>query len=489
MLSKNRTSLAGLHLQRHSGVPLHQQVASHVRQLIVQGDVSPGSPLAGTRVVANELGCSRTVVLEAFELLNAEGYLESTPRGSVRVAVDLPRSASRVSARQRESSPQGSLRWKELTQDDYRMEPQSIFSPGAPDIDDFPFDQFSRLARRVWRRPDISLCLEGSPFGYRPLREQVASYLRTVRGLICTADEVVITSGSSSALDLCGRLLIEAGDEVLVEEPGFVEARWALRAAGARLVPVRVDAEGMCIEEGLRKAPKARLAVVTPSHQYPLGVVLSPRRRLALLDWAKSRNGWILEDDYNSEFRRQGNMIASLKSLDEDGRVIYLGTFSKLLFPSLRVGYIAASRSFVDIFARGRGRIDIHTPIMSQVVLAEFLRDGSLLRHLRKMRRVYAERRDALAGALGTIMAEELQVEPSPVGLHMVAEFTPALARRMSDREASERSRAIGNYVQPLTQNYIGKPDRQGFVFGFGRVAADTAAPLVTRLRAAIFKP
>lgn len=428
-------------------------------------------------------------MLEAFELLNAEGYLESTPRGSVRVAADLPRTTSRVATHQQESSPIGSLRWTELAGDDYQMDPQSVFSPGAPDIADFPFDQWSRLARRVWRKPGASLCLEGSPFGYPPLREEIASYLRTVRGLICQADEVVITSGSSSALDLCGRLLIEAGDEVLIEEPGFVEARWALRAAGARLVPVRVDGEGMCIEEGMRKAPKARLAVVTPSHQYPLGVVLSPRRRLALLDWAKSRNGWILEDDYNSEFRRQGNMIASLKSLDEDGRVIYLGTFSKLLFPSLRIGYLAASRSFVEMFARGRGRIDVHTPIMTQPVLAEFLRDGSLLRHLRRMRQVYAARQDAMTDALETIMSEELQVGPSPVGLHMIAELKPALARRMTDRDASERSRATGNFVQPLTQNYIGEPDRQGFVFGFGRVATEAAAPLVARLRAALVKP
>ncbi|MGO4832835.1 PLP-dependent aminotransferase family protein, partial [Rhizobiaceae sp. 2RAB30] len=464
-------------------------VAAHLRQLILRGDILPGAVLAGSRKIAEELGCSRTVILEAFELLYAEGYLKAASRGSVRVATDLPETTARMYEKPLEIALSGSTRWAALTGDTYEMDPQSIFSPGAPDVAEFPFEQWSRLSRRVWRRPGLALTLEGSPFGYLPLREEIVSFLRTVRGLICRVDEVVVTSGSSSALDLCGRLLIESGDEVLVEEPGFVEARWALKAAGARLVPVRVDSEGMCIEEGLRKAPNARLAVVTPSHQYPLGVVLSARRRLALLDWAKTRNGWIIEDDYNSELRRHGNMVASLKSLDDAGRVIYLGTFSKLLFPSLRIGYLVASRPFVETFVRGRSRIDVHTPMMPQPVLAEFLRDGSLLRHLRKMRQTYAERQDAMIHALDTIMPLDLVAEPSPVGLHMIAEFTPALARRMSDREASERSRTTGNYAQPLSQNYIGEPDRQGLVFGYTRVKTDDAARLVTQLHAALAKP
>ena len=273
-----------------------------------------------------------------------------------------------------------------------------------------------------------------------------------------------------------------------MEEPGFIEARWSLKAAGAKLVPVPVDAKGMIVAEGIRRAPRAKLAVVTPSHQFPLGVVMAPERRLELLEWATQQRAWVIEDDYNSEFRHRDAMAASLKSLDRMGRVIYLGTFSKVMLPSLRLGYLVASPSFVEAFGRGRARIDVHSAGTAQPPLAEFLRQGHLLRYLRRMRKLYAERQQAVLAALRELLPDDLEVAPTAAGLHLTALFTPAMAARMTDREASARSRLAGSFIQPLSQCYLGEPDQQGLVIGYGRLQAADALPrlaaVAARLRA-----
>jgi GntR family transcriptional regulator/MocR family aminotransferase len=323
-----------------------------------------------------------------------------------------------------------------------------------------------------------------SPLGWQPLREATAEYLGAVRGLLCRPEEVVITPASSGALDLCCRMLLDPGDEVWVEEPGFIEARWSLKAAGAKLVPVPVDAKGMIVAEGIRRAPRAKLAVVTPSHQFPLGVVMAPERRLELLEWATQQRSWVIEDDYNSEFRHRDAMAASLKSLDRMGRVIYLGTFSKVMLPSLRLGYLVASPRFVEAFGRGRARIDVHSAGTAQPPLAAFLRQGHLLRYLRRMRKLYAERQQAVLAALRELLPDDLEVAPTAAGLHLTALFTPSMAARMTDREASARSRLAGSFIQPLSQCYLGEPDRQGLVIGYGRLQAADALPRLAAVSA-----
>jgi len=300
-----------------------------------------------------------------------------------------------------------------------------------------------------------------------------------VRGVVCAPDEVVVTSGTSSALDLISRMILDDGDEVWVEEPGFVEARWALTAAGAKLVPVPVDDRGLCVAEGIARAPKAKLIVVTPSHQYPLGVSMGLERRLELLDWANRNNVWIVEDDYNSEFRHQDSMIASLRSLDREQRVIYLGTFSKIMMPSLRLGYVVAPERFVSTFSKGRARIDVHSSGIGQLALAEFMREGHLLRHLRRMRKVYAIRQQALMDAIMTYMPDDLSVSPAATGLHLVAFFTERLQARMSDEEAARMLKQAGIHVQPLAQNYLGQAMRPGLVFGYGRLKVADAPRLI----------
>lgn len=482
-----RVSVAGIALDRGSGLPLYQQVAAELRERILDGRLAAGSRLIGSREIARELGCSRAIVLAALELLYAEGYLLSVPRGGVRVAaIDQPAIALAPTPDDALDPARLSHRWRSVLGVDYAFDLSSPFSTGTPDVSGFPFEDWARILRQVWRNPLPRACTDMPPLGWQPLREATAEFLGTVRGLLCRPEEIAITPASSGALDLCCRMLIDPGDEVWVEEPGFIEARWALQAAGAKLVPVPVDDQGMIVAEGLRRAPNAKLAVVTPSHQFPLGAAMSLERRLELLDWARRTGAWIIEDDYNSEFRHRDSMVASLKSLDRAGHVIYLGTFSKVMLPSLRIGYLVASQAFIAAFGRGRARIDVHTAGTAQPALAEFLREGHLLRYLRRMRPVYAARKAAVLEAVAEVFAGELEVAPSGAGLHLTGLFTPRLAARLTDREASARSRAAGNFLQPLSQCFLGAPDRQGLVIGFGRLPVEEARPRLAAVAAAL---
>lgn len=483
----SRMSMAGMGLDRAADLPLYQQVAAHLRNQILDGRLPAGTKLLGSRKLAAELGCSRAIVLTAFDLLYSEGYLRSVPRGGVAVAAAArPSGAAKPKTAPVEEAPRVSARWRSVLETSYDFDLGSPFSTGTPDISGFPFDVWSRLLRQSWANPPRSACVDMSPFGWQPLREATAEYLGTVRGLICHPEEVAITTASSGALDLCCRMLLDPGDEVWVEEPGFIEARWSLKAAGAKLVPVPVDDKGLIVAEGIRRAPKAKLVVVTPSHQFPLGVAMGLERRQELLEWANRTGAFIIEDDYNSEFRHRDAMTASLKSLDRTGRVIYLGTFSKVMLPSIRIGYLVASTGFVEAFGRGRARIDVHTAGTAQPALAEFLSQGHLLRYLRRMRKVYGERQAAVIAALQALLPDDLDVPPTPAGLHLTALFRPGLAARISDREVSRRSRASGNFIQPLSQCYLGEPDRQGLLVGYGRLPVGEAKARLAKVAAAI---
>lgn len=483
-----RPSMSSMALDRGAEMPLHLQLAGQLRARILDGSLPPGTRLPSSRDMAKELGCARAIVLAACELLYAEGCLVSRPRGGVRVASTGRPSGPLIAAPSPRSEAPGpeagrwSSRWSSLLESRYESDSASPFSTGTPDIEGFPFETWARLLRQSWRRPPRGACIDMPALGWEPLREATSEFLGAVRGLLCAPEEVAITPASSGALDLCCRMLLDPGDEVWVEEPGFIEARWSLKAAGARLVPVPVDEKGLVVAEGIRRAPHAKLAVVTPSNQFPLGVAMSLERRLELLDWAARQGAWIIEDDYNSEFRHRAGMLASLRSLDRQGRVLYLGTFSKVMLPSLRIGYLVADRRVIDAFGRGRARIDVHTAGTVQPALTAFLREGHMLRHLRRLRALYAQRQRAVLLALDAVLAEELELCPISAGLHLTALFTPAMAGRMTDREASERSRRIGNYIQPLSQCYLGSPERQGLVLGYGSLPAGEALPRLSVL-------
>jgi GntR family transcriptional regulator / MocR family aminotransferase len=322
----------------------------------------------------------------------------------------------------------------------------------------------------------------GDAMGLPALREALASHLHTFRSVSASADQIMIVSGSQQALALSARALLAPGDAAWLEEPGYPGARDALLVADARIVPVPVDEDGLDVAAGIARAEGARVAYVTPSHQYPLGVVMSASRRLAILDWARRRGSWLIEDDYDSEYRYDGPPLTSLQGLDRDARVLYVGTFSKILFPALRVGYLVIPRDLVDRFQRLRNAMDIFPAPLLQAVLADLIGEGHFARHLRRMRALYAERRRALVAALDRELGDVAHVIGDHAGMHLVA----LLPEGADDQSIALRSMRRGISAAPLSSCYFGPVVRQGLVLGFGSARPGQMLEAVRRLRAAI---
>ena len=453
--------------------PLHRQVYGRVREAILDGRLRPGARLPSTRTLAGDLGISRQTAEEAFAQLDAEGFLvrrvgdgtyvgEIPPEGPEKPA---PRQPAPVKAATRALSRRG----REMAQRPACDDPAALrpFRGGLPDPEAFPLELWQRLQARLCRREGRRLLGYGEPAGYAPLREAVASYLGTSRAVRCTPEQVLILTSSQQALDLAARVLIDPGDAAWLEEPGYPGARAALRAAGARLVPVPVDESGLKVDEGRRRAPRARLACVTPSHQYPTGATLSLERRLALLSWAEQAGAWILEDDYDSEYRYQGRPLAAIQGLDSHGRVLYVGTFSKVLFPSLRLAYLVVPADLAPAFATARTLLDGHTALLSQAVLAEFMREGHFAAHVRRMRVLYRERRDVLLDAVARERPRGLRLGPAQAGLHVTA----FLDRGIDDEQVARRALRLGIEVVPLSRFCLGPRRATGLVLGFAALS------------------
>ncbi len=488
---------------------LHRQIYDQVRELVLDGRLAPGTRLPSTRALAHDLGCSRNTAVLAFEQLLSEGYLEGRRGSGTYVSRVLPEELLSVRGRAPDAAairkpPAGAGGAKKLARrarlserghrlaglrrgqraGDSERGPRA-FTPGIPELGLFPFEVWGRLLGRAWRRPSAELTRHGEPAGYPPLRAAIARYLGGVRALRCDWTQVVITSGAQHGLDLAARLLLDPGDGVWIEEPGYTGLRGPLMAAGARLVPLPVDAAGLSVARGRARAPDARLAVVTPSHQYPLGVTMSLARRLELLDWARAAGAWIIEDDYDSEFRYAGRPLAALQSLDADHRggqrggqrVIYVGTFSKVLFPSLRLGYLVVPPELVEPFGRARAALDDHPSSVTQPALAAFIEEGHFAAHVRRMRLLYAARRACLLAAAERHLGALLEVEPDEAGLHVVALLAPELAARMDDRAAEARAAAAGLTAPALSSFYLGAPGAGAGRDGAGRDGAGRGAP------------
>ncbi|WP_260464059.1 PLP-dependent aminotransferase family protein [Burkholderia sp. Bp8963] len=364
-----------------------------------------------------------------------------------------------------------------------------LLAPGTPALDAFPYHTWARLSARFWRsRPAADQLGYADPSGFRPLREAIAEHLGVTRGLSCDADDVVITSGSQHAIELTARLLTDPGDAVWIENPGFVAGHSAIESAGARVVPVPVDAEGVDVDSGMRLAANARLAVVTPSHQYPLGVTMSLRRRLALLDWAETANAWIVEDDCDGDYRYAGRPLHPLRALGRPSaanRVVYVGTFAKVLAPGLRIGFLIAPPGLAGAFAHARALVDRQSPPPLQIVLAEFIGEGHFATHLRRMRMLYAERRDALLAALERHCPDLLDWGTVPdAGLHLVARLRRA-ATPDADLAVWDAATALGLQTPPLSSHYRAGGEA-GLVIGFGATLASNMPDAVRRLRRAI---
>jgi GntR family transcriptional regulator/MocR family aminotransferase len=465
----------------------HKQVYDGYRAAILEGRLRAGQRVPSTRAAARELGISRLPVLNAFEQLQHEGYLESRAGSGTYVSASMIDRAngSRRNPRSGARSPTLPSPIPKAWRDAGASMPQAdlgAFRVSMPALEHFPHKTWARLVSRHVRRMPIELMAYGEPAGHLPLRRAIADYLRAARAVACDASQILIVSGSQMALQLCARVLLTAGDSFGFEEPGYPGARNALGATGAVLRTVAVDWDGPMVQSMDRDKQAARAMYVTPSHQYPLGVSMNVARRLQLLDWARRHRSWIIEDDYDSEYRYASRPLPALHGMDEAARVIYIGTFSKVLFPALRVGYLVAPPSLVDSFIAHRDAFDLFSPTLYQLALADFLCDGHFGRHVRRMRAIYLGRRDVLVEAIRRRLDGILTIVNSDAGMHLTA-WLPA---GIDDREVVRHAAMRGINATALSSCYAGKLGRPGLVLGFGSIREEAIVPAVESLARAI---
>lgn len=467
--------------------PLHRQIYDGYRAAIVDSSLRPGQRIPSTRVLASELGVSRFPVLNAYSQLLAEGYLESRVGAGTVVSSLLPDQLT-------SSAPTG-VRFAAIRSGPRPVARRSSYLPsflvspwlrgwgafgvGQVAVDQFPLPVWSNLVAGRCRKMDARSFHYGDQMGSAALRETIASYLRTARSLHCEAKQVMIVSGSQQAIEISARVLLDPGSSVWMEEPGYRVAREVFALAGCRLVPVPVDREGMDVAAGIKRCRKARAAFVTPSHQFPLGVTLSASRRFQLLEWAQDTGSWIIEDDYDSEYRYESLPIACLQGLDANARVIYIGTFSKVLFPSLRLGYVVMPSDLIDRFLTIRRAMDLGPPTFYQDVLADFIDEGHFARHIRRMRVLYRERRSALVDSIRKELGSMVEVLGDEAGMHLAV----VLRNGKRDVEIAERAARQNLRIWPLSRSYLGEVSRPGFILGFGSTAVAEIPPAVRKLR------
>ena len=462
---------------RDSPVALHRQLATHLRDAILHGELAGGTRLHASRALAQQLGVSRNTVTQAVDQLVAEGYLETRTGAGTYVAAGLPL-RPRGAAVADEAPPRLSMRARRYPplDDPDGSGPPALFRPGVPDLTLFPDAVWRRVANRWLDAPATRGY--GDPCGYRPLREALATHLRQTRGVTLGADNVVVVEGTRAALALIADMTLDPGDVVAVEDPGYAALRDAVVAAGATLAPVPLDDDGFDVA----RAPRAaQLAYVTPSHQYPTGVVMDLRRRLDLLAWARSAGAYVIEDDYDAEFRYDGAPLPALQGLD-DARVLYVGTFSKTLVPGLRVAWIVVPDALVDAFAAARATVSGGPAYPLQAALAAFVADGHFALHVRRASAHYRDRRDALVGALERRLGGVVRVQGAATGLHVAA-------RVEADDVALAEAAAEHGVVAPALSRYaLDLHGPAGLVLGFAAGGPAAIARAVERLAHA-FEP
>jgi len=467
--------LRHLRPDRNHGGPIYLQLYRRYRDAIAAGKLRPGDRVPAVRSLASELNLARGTVELAYQMLASEGYLLARGPAGTFVSPGLePLAQTPRAARgaRPAAAPTGMA----------AVPAPRPFQLGLPALDAFPRKTWVRLAGRTLRSLGMAAMVHPDPAGYEPLRRSIAAYLGISRGIACTPAQVFVTNGYRGALQLACRALLEPGDEGWYEDPGYPYARRLLEDEGMRLAPVAVDEEGLDVGQGIRRAARARFAVVTPTHQSPLGMALSLPRRLELLEWAGRSAAWIVEDDYDSEFRYHGRPLPALKSLDAQGRVLYAGTFSKALFPGLRMAYLVAPQAQAARLQEAAQRLPGPGAVPLQAAVADFMDQGHFARHLRRMRALYAVRRGFLVDALDAVFGGRLHVQPQAGGIHVLAH----LAGRRSDRAIAAEARARGLAVQALSDWRIRKSAAGGLLLGFANLqSADEARAQAERLRAA----
>ncbi len=463
--------IAAAPLDRAAAIPLFRQLYARLKEAILHGRLVPGARLPATRELAQQLQVSRQTVLAAYEQLTAEGYLRGGVGQGTFVDAALPApsrgDADAASGAMRPLPERGAALASSMARVRHHHGPLRAFRPSMPGLDLFPFETWRKLEAQQWRRRTLPLGY-GAGAGHPELRELLCAYLNASRGVRCTPDQIIVTTGSQQALYLLAQLLLAPGEGVWLESPGYQGAAAPFEVAGARICLVPVDAEGMDVAYAAARYPDAAMVFATPSHQLPLGVTMSLARRLELLRWAEAQRAWIVEDDYDSEYRYTGPPLASLQSLDRAGCVIYVGTFSKVLFPGLRLGYVVAPPALAEALAQAKAVVDRHSPIVPQAALADFIRQGHFARHIRRTREAYAERRATMLASLDRRLGGMLACGPTDAGLDVCVHLTGMLG----EAEAVARATAAGVDLRPLS--YFTHPQagpdcavRPGMLLGF----------------------
>jgi GntR family transcriptional regulator/MocR family aminotransferase len=456
-----------------------------LRLAILEGRLSPGTRLPASRDFAGQYGLSRGTVVTVFERLQSEGYLSS----GVGVGTWVNQIAAPAQSRRMTTTPPAYIR---RVISEYTLPkpfvglafPKGVrpFRVGSPAIAEFPSGVWGRIAAHRARNFASWLKTEAGGRGYRPLRNAIAEYLRTSRGVRCSSEQIVIVSGIQQALDLLARVLLKPHDPVWMEDPGYFGAGIAFGTAGARIVGVPVDEEGLSVSAGMKICPHAKGVYLTPAHQFPLGVTMSLERRMAILNWASRNGAFVIEDDYDSEYRFEGQPVPALQSLDHHASVIYIGSFSKTLFPSLRLGYVVLPPSLVDYFLAFRYRTDFQNSTFDQAVLCDFIVEGHLARHLRRMRTLYAGRLAALIDGGKQHLDGLLQLSDVRAGLYTIGFLKNGMASRQAEKLAAEK----GIEVLAADRFTFRRPDPKGLLLGFAAFDEATIGRELVRLAKAL---
>ena len=476
---------------RGAGQSVQRWLEKELRIAILEGRLRSGSRLPSTRQLARQHGLARGTVVGAFAQLEAEGYIESRQGAGSFVARRLPDEWFKVAPTEQRLAVHAASARPALSEFSRRIvatgnwwsrpnRQVTVFRTGEPALDAFPIDLWSRLAARRLRLASRTLLGTGDPRGYLPLREAIAGYLGSVRGVRCSPEEVLIVSGTQRSLDLVARVILDPGDAVWMEDPGYPGAVVAFNAAGAHLNYVPVDTKGLDVSFAQRHFPGAKLIYVTPAHQFPIGTVLSLERRLKLLHWAHQNGAFVFEDDYDSEFRYAGRPLAALQGLDAkaDCRVIHAGSFNKMLFPALRLGYLVVPPSLAEAIATAKLWMDRFPPLLDQAILYDFIEQGHFRHHLRRMRELYAERREALLESGRDRLEGLLDIEPVDTGIETIG----WLAGGIDDMAAARSASAHGIYVSPISQLFHRQLRRAGLLLGFASAAPKAIRAGVDRL-------
>jgi GntR family transcriptional regulator / MocR family aminotransferase len=487
-------------LHANAGEPTYRLLLRLMQHAILSGQLPPGMKLPSSRALATELAIARNTVVHVYDQLQAEGYVISSTGSGTYVADTRPQNVRRMQSVESrgESSRADAIAQRaqvrvardEMSRRGTRLIDRAgvalkqwgAFMPGVPDVSEFPARTWSRLQARLWRNVNPDLLTYAPGGGYRPLRRALADYLCVARSVKCTAEQVIITTGIHQSIDLSVRLLADVGDRAWVEEPCYWGARSVLESGGLTLAPIPVDGEGMNPSARDLKSPP-KVALVTPSHQYPLGMVMSLARRRALIEYARARRVWIIEDDYDSEFRYGSRPLASLQGLDDAGRVIYVGSVGKMLYPGIRIGYIVVPDHLIDVFRTGVAELYREGQLIHQAVLTEFILDGHLTTHVRRMRALYGERRQLLIDAITARFGQALPVMGDEAGLHLVLGLPPGTNDRAVQRAAFD----AGVVVRELSNYYSDRRHAQpGMLLGYACVPNERIGPAFATLAGVI---